>query len=335
MKRIAVIGAGNMARRRAEALLATGQAEICGVAARHIDSAQQFGAEVGCDHRVDDYRQLLVDRPDAVLVEVPHAAQDAIVRWALDAGLHVLIGGPLATASGVGEEIRDLAARRGLVVEAGYQARYMPLWEQACNLLQKGMLGNLVAVRTIALWAGEPASWYYAQEASGGMPLTHMTYCFLNPLRWLLGDPRQVSAFANRKGQTSPGMIDEETCVANLLFPDDVLCSSIAGFVKPGELPSWHVTLIGTQAILELHPIDMEGGNMTMYAGPAIHHTDYSAAPDGFVLQAQAFLAALDGAPTCRNTPEDTIGDLYAAEAIVTSARDKRTVDCLNLDLLD
>ncbi len=29
------------------------------------------------------------------------------------------------------------------------------------------------------------------------MPLTHMTYCFINPVRWLAGDPQFVSAFAN------------------------------------------------------------------------------------------------------------------------------------------
>ena len=46
MKRIAVAGAGWMARTRARALLASGQAEICAVASRHLDTAQAFGAEI-------------------------------------------------------------------------------------------------------------------------------------------------------------------------------------------------------------------------------------------------------------------------------------------------
>ena len=40
---------------------------------------------------------------------------------------------------------------------------------------------------TMALWNPDPDEWYYDQEASGGMPLTHMSYCYLNAVRWILG----------------------------------------------------------------------------------------------------------------------------------------------------
>ena len=74
MKRIAVVGAGGMARVRTRALLSTGQVEICGVAARRLATAQKLGAEIGCVASVcfDDYGRLTDTRPDAILVEVPH-----------------------------------------------------------------------------------------------------------------------------------------------------------------------------------------------------------------------------------------------------------------------
>jgi predicted dehydrogenase len=326
MKQIAVIGAGSMARVRARALLATGQAQICAVAARHQASAEAFGAEIGCARCYDDFRRVVEASPQAVLVEVPHAAQDEIVLWALATGLPVLIGGSLASSVRVGEAILQLSEARGLVVEAGYDARYHPVWEAAREELAAGRIGRLVAARAIALWDGDPATWYYSQQLSGGMPLTHMTYCFLNPLRWLLGEPTLVSAFANRKAHTAPGLIEQETCLANLLFPDDVPAGLTAGFVKPEALPAWSVTFLGTTGALEVTPVDLGGGTLTLYDRDGARTRDFTGARDAFEAQAAAFLGALDGADTCRNTPRDTLGDLRIAEAIVASVREQRTI---------
>jgi len=88
-KRIAVIGAGHMARVRAKALLATKKAVICGVASRTLSSAQRFGKEIGCETCLNDFRALAETSPEAVLVEVPHGVQDDAVLWALGQGLHV------------------------------------------------------------------------------------------------------------------------------------------------------------------------------------------------------------------------------------------------------
>jgi predicted dehydrogenase len=327
MKRIAIAGAGGMARVRARALLATGAVSVCGVSARRLTSAQVFGAEIGCapDACYDDYRRLLDTQPDALLVEVPHQAQDAIVLWGLQQGLHVLIGGTLATTSAVAAEIEQTARDKRLVVEAGYEARYSAVWEYAREQVMSGALGKLVSIRSIALWAGDPRTWYYQQQASGGMPLTHMTYCFINPVRWVAGEVRAVAAFANRVAHTAPELIEQENVVANLLFKGDVIGNMTAGFVAPGGLPAWSCTFIGTQGALDVCPSETGSGNVTLYHGQAERH-EFPAAPNAFDVQARAFLDAINGAASCRNTPADTLGDVRTAEAIVTSTREGRTV---------
>lgn len=334
--RIAVAGAGMMARRRLRALLADPRARLCGIASRRLESARSLAAQFGeigepdapC---FDDYRRLAEVRPDALLVEVPHAVQDEIVLWALEAGLHVLIGAPLSYTAHGGETILRRARERGRVVEAGFEARYRPSWEAARDLLRRGEIGRPVAVRAIALWDGDPESWYYDERRSGGMPLTHMTYCFLNPLRWLFGDPTHVSAFANRVKHTGPDHVREETCVASLLFPDGLLASLTAGYVKGGEAACWHVSVIGTEGILEIAPTEMDRGSLRLFRGPAVQEMDFSSARDPFEVQAEAFLDAVigdggDGGDQLRNKPEAALGDLLVAEAIVTSAREMRTV---------
>ena len=326
MKRIAIVGAGGMARMRALALLASGKVGICAVASRHLSTAQAFAAEIGCATCFDDYRQLITVQPDALLVEVSHGAQDEITCWALEQRLHLLIGGVLATNTGNAQRILELSRRGRLVVEAGFEARYSALWIAAKAVLDSGHLGDLVAIRSIALWGGDPGTWYYRQQDSGGMPLTHMTYCFINPIRWLVGNPHAVSAFSNRKLHTAAGMLAEETCIANLLFDGDVLGSFTAGFVKPGNIPSWTAAFIGTRAAMELFPVDNGVGHMVLYHADHCERRKLESAANPFELQAAAFLDALDGNNECRNTPADTIDDIRIAEAIVASATQCRTI---------
>ena len=199
--RIAIVGAGNMARARGRALLDTGRAEICGVAARHAQRAASCAAELGCDVFCDDFRRLEEAGPDAILIEVPHRVQDEVSIWALDAGYDLLVGGCLASSVENGSQIAEMAARNSRIVEAGFQRRYDPAWEEIQRLVAGGELGAPVMAVTTALWNPDPDGWYYDQEASGGMPLTHMSYCYLNAVRWILGRPTTVSAMANRHVQ--------------------------------------------------------------------------------------------------------------------------------------
>jgi len=322
-KRVAVIGAGNLARVRTKALLDTGGVSICGIASRTLSSARRFGGEVGCDQCFDDYDSLLSTRPDAVLVEVPHVPQDDAVLWALSNGLHVLIGGCLASSSRAGAQIKDMALSKGLVVEAGYSSRYSALWHHVKAIVVGGQLGEIAAVRSIALWDADPMSWYYEQEVSGGMPLTHMTYCFTNALRWILGNPLCVSAFANRLRHAGAGKVNEETCVATLLFKNDTLGTMTASYIKPGDVPGWSLLFLGTVGALEVLPAS---STLVIHKEDGQQVIDHSTDADSFLLQAKAFVGTLNGGNECLNPPADAIGDVLVAEAIVASCESQNTV---------
>jgi myo-inositol 2-dehydrogenase/D-chiro-inositol 1-dehydrogenase len=317
-----------MARRRGHALRAEG-AHVVAVASRSGRTAEALAAELGADDSFGgDYRQVADARPDAVLVEVPHHVQDRVTAWALARGFHVLVGGPLAAGVRAGEAIARTAREAGRVVEAGFEARYKPAWQEARRMILAGGIGRVIAVRSVALWDGDPRSWYYDERASGGMPLAHLAYCFVNPVRWILDEPTHLSAFANRVRHTAPGAVREETAVVNLRFSGDVLGSMTAGYVRPADDgASWTVTFLGTEGILELSPTEMDAGSLRLLRGTEERRMDFADAPDAFRAQAAAFLAAIGGGEDrCRNRPEDALGDLRVAAAVVRSARTLRTV---------
>lgn len=326
-KRIAIVGAGNMARRRGRAFLDTGRAEICAVASRRLDKAKQCAAELGCTTYYDDYRRLGETSPDAILIEVPHAPQDGISTWALESGCDVLIGGSLASSVKAAEEIVDLANDRRLIVEAGYQRRYDPSWSEARRLVQQGALGDPIMAVTVALWNPDPGSWYYDQRASGGMPLTHMSYASMNAVRWIMGEPTTVFAMANRKAQTLPERVSEETCSVLVGFENGSFVSATASYAGPDGMSSPEPRIVCANGGIQFNPEESNGlVSMSVFLDGNSEVRSFDGQPPAFVRQAGQFLEALDTRQTALNPPEDALMDVRIAEAISMSVREQRLV---------
>ena len=325
--RIAIVGAGNMARARGRAFLDTGRAEICGVAARRAQRAASCAAELGCDVFCDDFRRLEVARPDAILIEVPHRVQDEVSLWALDVGYDLLVGGCLASNVENGRQIVAMATRNSRIVEAGFQRRYDPAYEEIQRLVAGGELGAPVMAVTTALWNPDPDGWYYDQEASGGMPLTHISYCYLNAVRWILGQPTTVSAMANRLRNTAPGHVNEETCGALIGFANGAFASATASYIGPEGMTDPQPRFVCAEGGIQPNAGDASGkDSITVYREGRSEIRTFEREPSPFVRQAAAFLDAIESRREARNPPADALLDVEIAAAISVSAKEHRTV---------
>ena len=316
-----------MARTRGRAFLETGRAEICGVAARRPQPAERCAAELGCRAFFDDFRRLEEARPDAVLIEVPHRVQDEVSLWALDAGYDLLVGGCLASSSENARKIVEIAARNSRIVEAGFQRRYDPAWEEIRRLVAGRELGEPVMAVTMALWNPDPDGWYCDQEASGGMPLTHMSYCYLNAVRWILGRPTTVSAMANRMRNTAPGHVAEETCGALIGFENGAFASATASYIGPEGMPDPQPRFVCAEGGI-LPNADSPPGkdSITVFQRGRSEVRAFENSPSPLVRQATAFLDAMESRREARNPPEDALLDVEIAAAVSVSAREHRTV---------
>ena len=316
-----------MARTRGRAFLETGRAEICAVAARRARRAESCAAELGCGVYGDDFRRLGEAGPDAILIEVPHRVQDEISLWALEAGHDLLVGGCLASSVENGHQIAEMAARNSRIVEAGFQRRYDLAWEEIQRLVARGELGAPVMAATMALWNPDPDEWYYDQEASGGMPLTHMSYCYLNAVRWILGRPTTVSAMANRLRNTAPGRVVEETCGALIGFENGAFASATASYIGPEGMPDPQPRFVCTEGGIQPNAASQPGrDSITVFHGGRSEVRAFANEPSPFVRQAAAFLDAIEGRHKARNPPEDALLDVEIAAAVSISAREHRTV---------
>ncbi len=323
-KRIAVIGAGAMARMRGKALLESG-AEIVGVAARSEESAAKMASQLG-GKAFSDYTKLESLDPDGVLIEVPHDVQDAITLAAISWGCGVLVGAPLAYSSASAENIYQKAAAANVPVEAGFHARYSSEWIDARKVIREGILGDIIGVQSIAIYPRNPERWNYRQAEGGGMPLSLMTFYYVNPLRWLLGEPLQVSAIANRKKHMADGLVEEETCAAMLMFDNHVICTMLCGYVSHEARPRASVYVLGTEGAMELSPCGLGQGTITIHREGVSDISEYGDTLPAFAAQAKAFLETLDGTATLRNPAKDARHDIRVANAIAEAARTGATV---------
>jgi predicted dehydrogenase len=104
--------------------------ELAAVADPSARVREAIAARYGVRRAHDDYRALLEEELDAVLVAAPAAAHAEVVLAALDAGLHVFVEKPLCIALDDADRIIAARNRAGRVVQVGYMKRFDPAWER-------------------------------------------------------------------------------------------------------------------------------------------------------------------------------------------------------------
>jgi predicted dehydrogenase len=94
-----------------------------------------------------DFDEVLADpEVDAVSIATPPATHYPLARRALEAGKHVLVEKPLATAAADAEALVELAGREGLVLMPGHTFLYSPAVNKVRELIDSGALGEIYFV---------------------------------------------------------------------------------------------------------------------------------------------------------------------------------------------
>ena len=91
-----------------------------------------------------EYEAVLKDEAvDGVVVATPAAMHYGMVKRALSAGKHVLVEKPLSLSVREGEELVELAEKKGLVLMVGHILHYHPAVQKLKQILDDGYLGKI------------------------------------------------------------------------------------------------------------------------------------------------------------------------------------------------
>ena len=208
--RVAIIGAGLQARRRAPAIKKLGD-ELVVVCSAHEETARKFAEEMGCEYSTDWYMVIARRDIDAVIVCTPPSTHAPISIAAMNEGKHVLCEKPLALNPREARAMVELSVKSMRTLKCGFNHRYHPSLAEIKRLISNGDLGEiyyLTATYGIEARAGYEREWKANPEyVSGGELMDHGIH-LLDLARWFIGDFSEV--FAITKNYHLPEMPFED-----------------------------------------------------------------------------------------------------------------------------
>lgn len=146
MKRVAVIGAGEMGKNHVRVYEEMPDVELVAVA----DQNEATLTNIRKLHNVPvytDYRQMVEQaRPEAVSVVVPTIAHHDVACYLLEQGCHVLVEKPIAASLTEAERLIATAKRAKRVLMVGHIERFNPAVVALKQHLQRGELGRVFQI---------------------------------------------------------------------------------------------------------------------------------------------------------------------------------------------
>lgn len=120
--KVAVIGVGHLGKWHADKYAAAATCELVAVVDSDLDNANDIARKHGVA-ACSDYREV-IPLVDAVSLVVPTSLHYKIAREFLEAGIHCLVEKPICETVEEADELIEIAARRGLVLQVGHIERF-------------------------------------------------------------------------------------------------------------------------------------------------------------------------------------------------------------------
>jgi predicted dehydrogenase len=154
-----MIGCGDISGFYLRAAAETDGAAISQVMDVNPEFARSRGEEYGLPYTTDYAAVLADDSVDAVIISVPHYLHAPLTLQALDAGKHVLCDKPIATKVEDGLAMIRKAERCDRRLAVSYAMRCTAETERAQQLVQEGVIGDVIAMIVVEASMKPEAYW--------------------------------------------------------------------------------------------------------------------------------------------------------------------------------
>ncbi|WP_336796169.1 Gfo/Idh/MocA family oxidoreductase [Erwinia aphidicola] len=241
-------------------------------AAFDIDAARgrEFGINLGlpAERCYETYEQLLTeeakreDGVEVITVATPNGTHFEITRAVLNAGIHVICEKPLFFTSAEAQEIKALAAEKGLIVGVTYGFSGHPLLMQMRAMIAKGEIGDVRMVElqyTHGFSATDSADkfsdaqkWRVDPKVAGpsfvlGDISTHTFYIS----QLVLPDLKIKSLLCDRQSFIPSRAPLEDNAMVLMHYENGAVGRMWASAINAGSMDSQSIRVIGSRASLE------------------------------------------------------------------------------------
>ncbi len=175
---------------------------LVAIAGRDEEAVREAAQRYGYETYYTDWRDLLKD--DRVQLFDNGGPNDVHAEpciMAAQAGKHILCEKPLARSPQEAAQMLEAVNKAGVKNMVSFNYRYVPAIRQAWELIQSGKLGEIYHFRAVYLqeWIMDPAFpmvWRLDKNRAGSGALGDLGAHIVDLARFLVGEPRKVSAMA-------------------------------------------------------------------------------------------------------------------------------------------
>ena len=161
----------------------------------------------------NDYRVALEDpEVQAVAVSLPHHLHEKVCVEAAQAGKHIMLDKPIARTLEEADKIIAAADANKVSLMVAFNYRFSPFYVKMREQIAEGLIGRplFALTRHYQCFNPPPSSNWRSKASTGGGCVIGSGVHNIDFMRWLLGEPEEVSAY----GVKDPARLDAEAAAA-------------------------------------------------------------------------------------------------------------------------
>jgi predicted dehydrogenase len=143
---VGVAGLGFIGPAHIEALRRIPGIEVVAISENSKNLAKEKAALLGIEKYHGNFNDFLKEDIDCVHICTPNNLHYEMAKSALEAGKHIVCEKPLATTAEEGENLLELAKKKGIIHAVHFNIRYYPLVRQMKIMREKGELGEVYSI---------------------------------------------------------------------------------------------------------------------------------------------------------------------------------------------
>jgi predicted dehydrogenase len=344
MLKIAVVGPGLMGQKHIDLIGNSPRCELVGIVCPEEDQPHQISDH----HRSIAYPNLesclSKTQASGIIISSPNRVHYEQARYCIEAGIPVLIEKPITTDVDQAQHLVDLVAKHSAKVMVGHHRAHSPLLKTARQVIQDGVLGNLIAIQGSAIFF-KPADYFVAgpwRTKEGGGPILINLIHEIGIMRSLCGEVAGVHALTSHHARNFEV---EDTVAINIVFQSGALGSFLLSDAA-ASVRSWEQTsqenpiyptygdedcyhLAGTRGSLAIPTMRLKRaptGQEPSWTKPLIEETLSVDRSDPLTAQLDNFLDVILGLAEPVVSAFDGWQNLRVIEAIRQSARSQTMV---------
>lgn len=230
-----IVGTGGIAHRFAKAICNVDNAQLCAVASRSFEKAEEFGNEFSIPKRFSSYEEMALSHDiDAAYIATPHGLHADCAILFLSSGKGVLSEKPMSVNSREVCRMITCARENNAFLMEAMWGRLVPGTEKLIDIVGSGELGSIMGVQASFCYdmSDEPEHHAFKPEYGGGSLLDVGVYA-LNFASWYIDS--EVEAM-NALAHVDTTQVDVHCC-ALLKYKNGAIAelSSAMKLRKPNE----------------------------------------------------------------------------------------------------